>query len=163
MLYHAMNRAVWGLELIASPAGFEAFERVLVEARAHVGMRLCACVLMPNHFHLVLRPRGDGDLSRFMQWLTVTHSHRWHAHRHDVGRAGSTSRDSRAFRSSRAGGSWRSAATWRATRCGSRRVGMRRADDWATGSLACRVGGLAKGRELLDDWPIDRPGDFSGS
>ena len=86
MLYHAMNRAVWGLELFADPADYEAFERVLAEARARVNMRICAYVLMPNHFHLVLWPRGDGDLSRFMQWLTMTHSHRWHAHRHDVGR-----------------------------------------------------------------------------
>ena len=29
---------------------------------------------MPNHFHLVVRPRADGDLSRWMQWLLTTHS-----------------------------------------------------------------------------------------
>ena len=28
---------------------------------------------------LVLWPRGDGDLSEFMRWLTVTHTQRWHA------------------------------------------------------------------------------------
>ena len=40
---------------------------------------------MPNHWHLVLRPRGDGDLSQFMRWLTVTHTQRWHAHHHTAG------------------------------------------------------------------------------
>ncbi len=34
---------------------------------------------------LVLWPRRDGDLSRFMQWLTVVHVRRWHAHRHSGG------------------------------------------------------------------------------
>src|SRR6185503_7630558 len=40
---------------------------------------------MPNHWHLVLRPAGDGDLSNFMRWLTVTHTQRWHAHHHTGG------------------------------------------------------------------------------
>jgi putative transposase len=35
---------------------------------------------------LVLWPKTDGQLSRFMQWLTMTHAARWHAHRHSVGR-----------------------------------------------------------------------------
>jgi putative transposase len=32
---------------------------------------------MPNHFHLVVRPRDDGDLSRWMQWLLTTHVTRY--------------------------------------------------------------------------------------
>lgn len=43
-----------------------------------VPMRLLAYCLMPNHFHLVLWPRGDGDLSRWMQWLLTTHVRRYH-------------------------------------------------------------------------------------
>ena len=35
---------------------------------------------MPNHWHLVLWPRRDGDLSGYLRWLTVTHVQRWHAH-----------------------------------------------------------------------------------
>jgi putative transposase len=33
---------------------------------------------MPNHFHLVLWPREDGDLSRYMQWLLTAHVRRYH-------------------------------------------------------------------------------------
>ena len=40
---------------------------------------------MPNHWHLVLRPRAAHDLSRFMAWLTLTHTQRWHAHHHATG------------------------------------------------------------------------------
>ena len=48
-------------------------------------MRLLASCLMHNHFHLVLWPRADGDLSRFMRWLTLAHTQRWHAHCHSAG------------------------------------------------------------------------------
>ena len=42
-------------------------------------MRVLAWCVLPNHWHFVLWPRGDGDLSEFMRWLTVTHTQRWHA------------------------------------------------------------------------------------
>jgi putative transposase len=32
---------------------------------------ICAYVLMPNHFHLLLREKADGGISRFMQKLTT--------------------------------------------------------------------------------------------
>ena len=35
---------------------------------------------MPNHFHLILWPHGDGDLSRWMQWLMTSHVRRYHRH-----------------------------------------------------------------------------------
>jgi putative transposase len=33
---------------------------------------------MPNHWHLLLWPTTDEELSEFMRWLTVTHTQRWH-------------------------------------------------------------------------------------
>lgn len=43
-------------------------------------MRLLAYCLLPNHFHLVLWPHEDGDLSRWMQWLLTSHVRRYHRH-----------------------------------------------------------------------------------
>jgi putative transposase len=40
---------------------------------------------MPNHFHLVLWPREDGDLSRWMQWLLTTHVRSYHEHHQTTG------------------------------------------------------------------------------
>jgi putative transposase len=40
---------------------------------------------LPNHWHLVLWPEHDGDLSDFVRWLTVTHSQRYHANYHSAG------------------------------------------------------------------------------
>src|SRR5262249_43020771 len=57
----------------------------LAEALDEVPTRLLAFCLLPNHFHLVLWPRTDDELSRFVGWLTLTHTQRWHAHYHNVG------------------------------------------------------------------------------
>jgi len=86
LVYHALNRANGRLPLFDSAADYAAFEKCLAEAAARVpGARLLAYVVMPNHWHLVLWPRGDGELSEFMRVLTLTHAQRWHAHRKSAG------------------------------------------------------------------------------
>ena len=84
-VYHVLNRANGRLPLFETDGDYLAFERVLNEASERVAMRILAYGVMPNHWHLVLWPRQDGDLSRFMGWLTLTHTQRWHAHHHTVG------------------------------------------------------------------------------
>ncbi len=57
---------------------FIAFETVLEEAVARTGTRLLSWCLMGNHWHLVVWPREDDELSRFVGWLTLTHTQHWH-------------------------------------------------------------------------------------
>ncbi len=83
--YHVLNRANARQRLFDDDGDYAAFERVLAQACERVAMRLLAYCIMPNHWHLVVWPRRDGDLSRFMNWLTLTHTQRWHQHRHSVG------------------------------------------------------------------------------
>jgi putative transposase len=73
------------MNLFDKPGDFEAFAKLLDEACQRFGMRILAWCLMHNHWHLVLWPRRDGDLSRFMQWLGTTHVRRWRQHRRNVG------------------------------------------------------------------------------
>jgi putative transposase len=84
-VYHVLNRAVARLPLFEKPADYEAFLRVVAEALEEHPMRVLAFALMPNHWHFVLWPKGDGDLSAFCRWLGHTHSMRWHAHYHTSG------------------------------------------------------------------------------
>jgi putative transposase len=85
-VYHVLNRAVGRRQVFFTDADYAAFERVLAEAIARTpGMELFTYCLMPNHWHLVLRPAGDDELSDFMRWLTITHTQRWHAHYHTSG------------------------------------------------------------------------------
>ena len=85
IVYHVLNRANARMTLFDDDGDYAAFERVLGQACEHGHMRLLAYCVMPNHWHLVVWPRHDGDLSRFMNWLTLTHTQRWHQHRHTVG------------------------------------------------------------------------------
>jgi putative transposase len=77
--YHVLNRAVGRMRIFAKQRDFEAIEEVLRQAKARVPMRVLAWCFMSNHWHFVLWPRRDGDLSEFMRWLTVTHAQRWHS------------------------------------------------------------------------------------
>ena len=53
---------------------FAAFERVLEEAGARTGTRVLSYCLMSNHWHLVVWPREDDELSRFVGWLNHVNS-----------------------------------------------------------------------------------------
>jgi putative transposase len=84
-VYHVLNRSNGRVPLFNDDGDYAAFERVLAEACERVSMRILAYCVMPNHWHLVLWPRQDGDISRLMGWLTLTHTQRWHAHHHTSG------------------------------------------------------------------------------
>jgi putative transposase len=85
-VYHVLNRANGRMRMFHKDADYEAFERIIGEALEHVpGMRLTGYCLMPNHWHLLLWPRRDGELSDFGHWLALTHTQRWRAHYHNVG------------------------------------------------------------------------------
>jgi putative transposase len=84
-VYHVLNRAVGRVTLFRKPADFAAFEKILREGWERFAMRLLCYVVMPNHWHLVVWPAKPGALSDYLQWLTVTHVRRWHAHHHSAG------------------------------------------------------------------------------
>lgn len=48
-------------------------------------MRICAFCWLPNHWHFVLWPEGDGDLSEFMQRMANMHTQRWQRAKQRVG------------------------------------------------------------------------------
>jgi len=56
-----------------SPKEYAHFESLLLEGVKLTDMRILAYVTMPNHWHLVLYPKKDNDLSEFMRWVTTTH------------------------------------------------------------------------------------------
>ena len=85
LVYHVLNRANARLAIFSKDGDYEAFERVLAEAHERFGTRVLAYCILPNHWHLVIWPERDGELSRFIGWLTLTHTQRWHAHYHNTG------------------------------------------------------------------------------
>jgi putative transposase len=84
-VYHALNRATARLKLFRKPADYDAFLRVLDEALQRHPTRLLAYCLMPTHWHFVLWPEHDDQLTNLLRWLTLTHAVRWQTHYHSTG------------------------------------------------------------------------------
>jgi putative transposase len=62
--YHVLNRGNARAEVFHKNEDFVVFLGLIEEATEPLPMRLLAWCLIPNHFHLVLWPHKDGDLSR---------------------------------------------------------------------------------------------------
>lgn len=75
-----LNRGNGRSTVFRKDSDYAAFLKLIVQSSERLAMPLLAYCLMPNHFHLVLRPREDGELSRWMQWLMTSHVRRYHRH-----------------------------------------------------------------------------------
>lgn len=83
--YHVLNRGNGRRTIFHKDGDLAAFVKLLRQAAERTPMRLLAYCLMPNHFHLALWPRNDGDLSNYMMWLLTAHVRRYHKHYHSSG------------------------------------------------------------------------------
>ena len=80
-IYHVINRASQRATIFKSPKDYQEFEALLYEIKETFDMRILGYALMPNHWHLLLHPRKDKDLSKAMHWLTSTHARRHNTRR----------------------------------------------------------------------------------
>ena len=155
-IYHAINRANARVKIFNTPADYILFENILTEAKERVNMRILAYCIMPNHWHLILQPRNDGDLSRFMQWLTLTHTQRWHVAKETIGAGHLYQGRYKAFPIQND-----EYLLWvcrYVERNALRAKLVQRAENWRWGS-AWRHSNHT-GEEMLDLWPVDRPRDY---
>jgi putative transposase len=158
-VYHAINRAVARLPLFQKDGDYEAFERVLLEAMAKHPLRLLGYCLMPNHWHFVLWPAQDDEVTEFLRWLTHTHTQRWHAHYHTTGTGHLYQGRFKAFPIQKDGHLY---TVLRYVERNPLRAGLvERAEPWRWSSLAHRrAGELDRVRPLLHPWPVPLPGDW---
>ena len=156
VVFHVLNRGVRRLRLFDQPSDFLAFLQVFRETQERIPIRCLAYCLMPNHFHLVLWPSSDNELSGFMAWLTGTHSKRWHVWRRTSGTGHVYQGRYKAFPV------FTDAHFLRVCRYVERnalRAGLvDRAEDWRWSSLAQRLDGLPT--ISLTEWPVERPADW---
>jgi putative transposase len=138
-VYHVLNRAVGRAKLYRKAGDYTAFLEVLRQAHDQVPVRLLSFCLMPNHWHLLLWPAADGQLSRYLHWLTMTHTQRWHAHHHTVGTGPLYQGRFKSFPVQADDHLW---TVWRYIERNPLRAGLaRRAQDWPWSSLALRTRG----------------------
>jgi putative transposase len=84
-VYHVLNRSNARVQIFDNDQDYIQFEEILEEAVKKYEMPLLAYCIMPNHWHLVLHPKTDGDMQKFMSWLSNTHTRRWHVAKNTVG------------------------------------------------------------------------------
>lgn len=154
IIYHVLNRANGRQGLFDTPQDYQLWESVLLEARERVPVRILSYCVMPNHWHLVLWPRHDGDLSRFMAWVTLTHTQRWHAQHHSVG-SGHVYQGR--FKSFPVQADEHFLTVCRYVERNALRAKLvKRAENWEWSSLWRRTQG-GKQSQWLTDWPVTRP------
>ncbi|MFO0948709.1 MAG: transposase [Planctomycetota bacterium] len=158
MVFHVLNRGVGRMQLFSKPGDYLAFEELLGETRALRPMRICAYVLMPNHWHLVLWPKEDGQLASFMQMLTTRHVRRWQLHRGKVGYGHVYQSRYKSFPVQRDRHFYQVA---RYVERNPLRAGLvDRAEAWQWSSLWRRAHSKPDAPVLLDPWPVEYPSDW---
>jgi putative transposase len=159
LAYHVLNRRVMRLPLFEKDEDYLAFERVLAEALDRPDTpRLLAWSLMPNHWHLVLYADDATNLSTWMQWVTVTHTHRWHAYTRTAGEGPLYQGRFKSFPVQHEG---HFLTLCRYVEANAYRAKLvRRAEDWRWCSLWVRRGGKSELRPWKRPWPVDRPNNW---
>lgn len=155
LAYHVLNRANGRSRLFKSEQDYFAFEQVLALAFARTPIRILSWCLMPNHWHLVLWPERDGQLTEFMRWLTLTHAQRW-KHAHAAVGHGHLYQDR--FKSFPIQEDDHLLTALRYVERNAVRAGLAtRAERWRWGACFVREHRGHELRPLLADWPVPRP------
>ena len=156
IIYHVLNRGNGRSRLFHRPEDYDAFLRILIQVKEAVAVQVLGLCLMPNHWHLALLPREDGDLSRFMLRLTTTHVRRRFAHTHD-GNGGHLYQGR--FKNFPVQSDGHLLRLLRYIEANPLRAGLvERTRDWRWSSLVIRKTGKPAG--LLDRLPLDLPRDW---
>lgn len=157
MVYHVLNRGNGRMRLFHKPDDYQAFENVLAEGLERYAVELLTYCLMPNHWHLVVRPKTDNALAQWMGWVGVTHVRRHHQHYHS--RGGGHLYQGR-FKSFPVAEDEYFLTLCRYVEANALRAKLvERAEQWPWSGLwrrLHRVGGLR-----LSPWPVDRPRDWT--
>lgn len=154
-----LNRANARRTIFHSDGDYRAFESILAEVQGRIPMRILAWCLMPNHWHLVLWPRQDGELSAYLRLVTLTHTQRWHANRAS---AGTGHLYQGRFKSFAVQDDAHFLAVCRYVEANAMRGGLvLRAEDWRWCSLRGLCSGYSDKEPRVDDWPMPRPVDWT--
>lgn len=152
IVFHVLNRGVRRQQLFFDHRDYEEFEYLIWCARARYPLRILTYCVMPNHFHAVLWPREDGELSAFMHWLTGMHAQRWHAR---YGTSGTGAVYQGRFKAIPVQTGPHFLAVCRYVERNALRAGLvSQAEDWPWSGLHRRQFGDAA---FLEPWPVPEP------
>jgi putative transposase len=160
-VYHILNRANAKAVIFENERDYCVFENILEEAKEKFEMRILAYCLMPNHWHLVLFPENDGDLARFMGWVSNTHAQRWHAIKDTVGQGHLYQGRYKSFLCQEDA---HFLALVRYVERNAKKANLvSKAQQWKWSSVWRRESGTIQQKKLLAPWPVSEPRDYIDS
>ena len=158
-VYHVLNRSAGRFRMLNTDKDFLAFEKVLAEAQERHPTRILSYCLMGNHWHFVVYPREDGELTAFFRWLTLTHAMRWRVAHKKVGYGPLYQGRFKSFPIQRKESL---ELICRYVERNALSAGLvQRAQDWRWSSLWVRENGTALQKAILTDGPMDFPSNWT--
>ena len=157
-IYHCLNRSVGRQQIFKDASDYKLFEDILEEVSDMTSVDVLAYTIMPNHFHLVLRPAEDGDLSDFMKRLTVTHTQRYRVKTKTIGTGPVYQGRYKSFLIQEDIHLLTVLRYVERNPLTAKLVS--RTEKWEYGSVYHRYQGSSKAKRLLADWPIREPDDY---
>jgi len=157
-IYHILNRANARVQIFDNAKDYQIFEDILAEAIKKFDMRLLAYCVMPNHWHLVLYPKQDGDLQKFMGWLTNTHTRRWHTIKRTIGEGHLYQGRYKSFLCQT--DDYLLSLIRYVERNAKKANLCNLAEDWKWSSIYKRERGADEQKEILAEWPIEIPKNY---
>lgn len=76
-VYHIVNRGALKQQLFATDGDYAEFLGILKRGLSRAAIEVYAYCLMPNHWHLIVRPGSAAALSTYMGWATTMHAMRF--------------------------------------------------------------------------------------
>ncbi len=155
VIFHVLNRANARARIFKDDKDYAGFVGLLAETAERMPVRILAYCIMSNHWHLLLYPRHQGELSAFLQRLTTTHVRRWHLRRRSVG---SGHLYQGAYKFFPVQNDDHFLTVCRYVERNALRAGLvKRAEDWQWSSLWLRLNGDPRDGPALSAWPVARP------
>ena len=157
-VYHIINRSNGRVKIFHTDTDYQDFEYLLNEIKEDFEMRILAYVIMPNHWHLLLYPKKDGDLSKALQWLGTSHARRHHTRMGTIGGGHLYQGRYKSFLVQNDSHLLTVLKYIERNPVRARLSG--KATEWRWGSAYRRLGGTAKEKLLLAESPVDLPHNY---
>jgi putative transposase len=157
LVYHVLNRSVAKIKLFRTDKDFLVFQNLIAEAQRRHPIAILAYCIMSNHWHFIVHPNRDGQLTAFFRWLTHTHAMRWRvAH---VGYGPLYQGRFKCFPIQEDQSLIRVCRYVERNPLSAQMV--RRAENWKFSSLWVRRQGTDQQQAVLSDWPVPIPVDWT--
>jgi len=159
LVYHVLNRSVGRMKLFRHDDDFQAFQRVILQAHERHPIRILSYCILPSHWHFVVYPTDDDQVTNFFRWLAHTHAMRWRVAHHTVGYGHLYQGRFKSFPVQQDDHLLTLCRYVERNPLAAKMV--RHAEQWPWSSLWTRLHGTPQQKSLLSKWPIDRPRNWT--